>query len=62
MVAAHPERAFLFIERVNDQTVVMHHGLDLRAPGTNPRNELCSFPDAATCRPSPPVQPSGDSA
>jgi fermentation-respiration switch protein FrsA (DUF1100 family) len=44
VVAAHPERAFLFIQCVNDQTVLMHHGLDLRAASTNPRSELWLVP------------------
>jgi fermentation-respiration switch protein FrsA (DUF1100 family) len=45
VVAAHPERAFLFIQCVNDQTVLMHHGLDLRAASTNPRSELWLVPE-----------------
>src|SRR5256886_2582084 len=40
VVAGHSERAFLFIQCVEDQTVLMHHGLDLRAASTNPRSEL----------------------
>jgi fermentation-respiration switch protein FrsA (DUF1100 family) len=62
VVAAHPERAFLFIQCVNDQTVLMHHGLDLRAASTNPRSELWLVPNAGTCRRSRPVRPSGNSA
>ena len=44
VVAAHPERAFLFIQSVDDQTVLLHHGLDLRAASTNPRSELWLVP------------------
>ena len=44
VVAAHPERAFLFIQCVDDQTVLLHHGLDLRAASTNPRSELWLVP------------------
>lgn len=56
VVGAHPERAFLFIQCVNDQTVLMHHGLDLRAASSNPRSELwlvpgCDHVQAFTQRP-----------
>lgn len=44
VVAAHPERAFLFIQCVDDQTVLLHHGLDLRAASTNPRSDLWLVP------------------
>lgn len=45
VVAAHPERPFLFIHCVNDDTVLVHHGLDLRAASTNPGTELWLVPD-----------------
>ena len=56
VVAAHPERAFLFIQCVDDQTVLLHHGLDLRAASSNPRSELwvvpgCDHVQAFTLRP-----------
>jgi uncharacterized protein len=44
VVAAHPERAFLFIHCINDKLVLVHHGLDLRAASTNPRSELWLVP------------------
>jgi len=44
VVAAHPERAFLFIHCVDDELVLVHHGLDLRAASTNPRSELWLVP------------------
>jgi uncharacterized protein len=44
VVAAHPERAFLFIHCVDDQLVLAHHGLDLRTASTNPRSELWLVP------------------
>jgi len=40
VVRAHPERAFLFIQCVNDHTVAMHHGVDLKAASANPGTEL----------------------
>jgi len=40
VVAAHPERAFLFIQCTDDTTVPLHHGLDLKAASANPRTEL----------------------
>jgi fermentation-respiration switch protein FrsA (DUF1100 family) len=40
VVAAHPERAFLFIECEDDDTVLAHHGRDLKAASANPRTEL----------------------
>jgi fermentation-respiration switch protein FrsA (DUF1100 family) len=40
VVAAHPERAFLFIQCTDDTTVPLHHGLDLKAASRNPRTEL----------------------
>jgi fermentation-respiration switch protein FrsA (DUF1100 family) len=44
VVSAHPERAFLFIHCVDDELVLVHHGLDLRAASTNPRSELWLVP------------------
>ena len=44
VVAAHPERAFLFIHCVDDELVLVHHGRDLRAASTNPRSELWLVP------------------
>jgi len=40
VVRAHPERAFLFIQCVDDQTVAMHHGVDLKNASANPNTEL----------------------
>jgi len=40
VVAAYPERAFLFIQCTNDTTVPLHHGYDLKAASRNPRTEL----------------------
>jgi fermentation-respiration switch protein FrsA (DUF1100 family) len=40
VVAAHPERAFLFIQCTADDTVRVHHGLDLKAASANPLTEL----------------------
>jgi fermentation-respiration switch protein FrsA (DUF1100 family) len=45
VVAAHPERAFLFIQCTDDTTVLLHHGLDLKAASANPRTELWVVPD-----------------
>lgn len=45
VVAAHPERAFLFIHCVNDDTVLVHHGRDLRAASANPGTDLWLVPD-----------------
>jgi fermentation-respiration switch protein FrsA (DUF1100 family) len=44
VVAAHPERAFLFIQCTDDTTVRLHHGLDLKAASANPRTELWVVP------------------
>jgi len=44
VVAAHPERAFLFIQCTDDTTVLLHHGLDLKAASTNPGTELWIVP------------------
>jgi fermentation-respiration switch protein FrsA (DUF1100 family) len=44
VVAAHPERAFLFIQCTDDTTVPLHHGLDLKAASRNPRTELWVVP------------------
>jgi fermentation-respiration switch protein FrsA (DUF1100 family) len=44
VVAAHPERAFLFIQCTDDTTVLLHHGLDLKAASANPRTELWIVP------------------
>jgi fermentation-respiration switch protein FrsA (DUF1100 family) len=40
VVRAHPERAFFFIHCVDDRTVAMHHGLDLKAASANPDTQL----------------------
>ena len=40
VVRAHPERPFLFIQCVNDHTVAMHHGVDLKAASANPNTQL----------------------
>ncbi len=40
VVRAHPERAFFFIECVDDHTVALHHGLDLKAASANPNTQL----------------------
>ena len=40
VVRAHPERAFLFIQCVDDHTVAMHHGVDLKNASANPNTEL----------------------
>ena len=40
VVRAHPERAFFFIQCVDDGTVAMHHGLDLKAASANPNTQL----------------------
>ena len=40
VVRAHPERPFLFIQCVNDHTVAMHHGLDLKAASANAGTQL----------------------
>ena len=40
VVRAHPERAFLFIQCVDDHTVALHHGLDLKAASANPDTQL----------------------
>ena len=44
VVAAHPERAFLFIQCTDDTTVLLHHGMDLKAASRNPRTELWVVP------------------
>jgi len=44
VVAAHPERPFLFIQCVDDTTVPLHHGLDLKAASRNARTELWIVP------------------
>ena len=44
VVAAHPERPFLFIQCTDDTTVPLHHGLDLKAASANPRTELWIVP------------------
>lgn len=44
VVASHPERAFLFIQCTDDTTVLLHHGLDLKAASANPRTELWVVP------------------
>ncbi len=40
VVRAHPERAWLFIQCVDDKTVFAHHGRDLKAASANPETEL----------------------
>jgi len=40
VVRAHPERAFLFIQCVDDHTVAMHHGVDLKNASANPNTQL----------------------
>lgn len=40
VVRAHPERAFFFIQCVDDHTVALHHGLDLKAASANPNTQL----------------------
>jgi uncharacterized protein len=40
VVRAHPERAFLFIQCVDDHTVAMHHGVDLKNASANPATQL----------------------
>ena len=40
VVRAHPERAFFFIQCVDDGTVAMHHGLDLKAASANADTQL----------------------
>jgi len=44
VVAAHPERPFLFIQCTDDTTVPVHHGMDLKAASRNPRTELWIVP------------------
>jgi uncharacterized protein len=44
VVAAHPERPFLFIQCSDDTTVPLHHGLDLKSASANPRTELWIVP------------------
>ena len=44
VVAAHPERPFLFIECTDDTTVPLHHGFDLKAASANPGTELWLVP------------------
>jgi len=40
VVRAHPERAWLFIQCVDDKTVFAHHGRDLKAASANVDTEL----------------------
>ena len=61
VVAAHPERAFLFIQCTDDTTVLLHHGLDLKAASRNPNTELWVVPGANMSRRSPPTPTSGHS-
>ena len=44
VVAAHPERAFLFIHCADDDLVLPHHGLELKAASVNPRTDLWMVP------------------
>ncbi len=44
VVAAHPERPFLFIQCTADTTVPLHHGFDLKAASANPGSELWIVP------------------
>jgi fermentation-respiration switch protein FrsA (DUF1100 family) len=45
VVAAHPERPFLFIHCTDDTTVLLHHGMDLKAASANSRTELWVVPN-----------------
>jgi fermentation-respiration switch protein FrsA (DUF1100 family) len=45
VVAAHPERPFLFIHCADDTTVLLHHGMDLKAASANSRTELWVVPN-----------------
>ncbi len=40
VVRAHPERAWLFIQCVDDKTVYAHHGRDLKVASANPDTDL----------------------
>jgi len=40
VVRSHPERAWLFIQCLQDDTVNAHHGTDLKAAAANPNTEL----------------------
>ena len=56
VVRAHPERAWLFIQCDDDQTVFAHHGRDLKAASTNPDTVLwmasgCDHVQAFTVHP-----------
>ncbi|HAF11018.1 MAG TPA: hypothetical protein DCK98_13190 [Chloroflexi bacterium] len=56
VVRAHPERAFLFIQCVDDHTIAMHHGVDLKTASANPGTELwlvkdCGHAKAFTTHP-----------
>jgi fermentation-respiration switch protein FrsA (DUF1100 family) len=44
VVRDHPERAWLFIQCENDQTVYRHHGVELKAASANPGSELWLAP------------------
>jgi fermentation-respiration switch protein FrsA (DUF1100 family) len=44
VVAAHPERPFLFIQCADDSMVPVHHGYDLKDASANPRTELWIVP------------------
>ena len=44
VVRAHPERAWLFIQCVDDKTVFAHHGFDLKAASANGGTELWMAP------------------
>jgi pimeloyl-ACP methyl ester carboxylesterase len=44
VVRDHPERAWLFIQCENDQTVFRHHGVELKAASANPQTELWLVP------------------
>ena len=44
VVRAHPERAWLFIQCTDDQTVYAHHGTDLKAASANPHTVLWMVP------------------
>jgi pimeloyl-ACP methyl ester carboxylesterase len=45
VVRSHPERAWLFIQCVDDKTVFAHHGIDLKTASANPQTELWMVPD-----------------
>ncbi len=44
VVRSHPERAWLFIQCVDDRTVFAHHGTDIKSASANPQTELWMVP------------------